>query len=238
MSNTRFLRPGRRRGTRVPALRSEDRDHRNGSFLAGRPGSPEALLCAPAPRRDGFSEPAVLPGESVGNAPLLTDSGMPSLSARMFALVLADDAKRSPHRNCAPDRIETSPLRAILCILNGMLAYAATSEIHSRHSLAVAVIRSTEERHIEIPPHEECEVLVGLGMRTIADGRTLLLCSPSLLRNENITVTGEAAEWVGRLRGQADTPLLLAVDGTGLISLRDETRPNAAAVLRRLRADG
>ena len=46
-----------------------------------------------------------------------------------------------------------------------VLAYAASSEIHSRHPLAEAVIRSTEERHIEIPPHEECEVLVGLGMR-------------------------------------------------------------------------
>ncbi|WAM19434.1 heavy metal translocating P-type ATPase [Rhodococcus sp. JS3073] len=121
-----------------------------------------------------------------------------------------------------------------------VLAYAASSEIHSRHPLAAAVIRSTEERHIAIPPHEECEVLVGLGMRTIADGRTLLLGSPSLLRNENITVTDEAADWVSRLRGHAETPLLLAVDGTlvGLISLRDEARPNAAAVLRKLRADG
>ena len=121
-----------------------------------------------------------------------------------------------------------------------VLAYAASSEIHSRHPLAAAVIRSTEERHIAIPPHEECEVLVGLGMRTIADGRTLLLGSPSLLRTENITVTDDAAQWVSRLRGHAETPLLLAVDGTliGLISLRDETRPNAAAVLRKLRADG
>jgi cation-transporting P-type ATPase C len=59
-----------------------------------------------------------------------------------------------------------------------VLAYAASSEIHSRHPLAEAVIRSTEERHISIPPHEECEVLVGLGMRTWADGRTLLLGSP------------------------------------------------------------
>jgi len=42
-----------------------------------------------------------------------------------------------------------------------VLAYAASSEIHSRHPLAQAVIRSTEERHIEIPPHEECEVLLG-----------------------------------------------------------------------------
>lgn len=58
-----------------------------------------------------------------------------------------------------------------------VLAYAASSEIHSRHPLVEAVIRSTEDRHIAIPPHEECEVLVGLGMRTKADGRTLLLGS-------------------------------------------------------------
>ena len=120
-----------------------------------------------------------------------------------------------------------------------VLAYAASSEIHSRHPLAEAVIRSTEERHISIPPHEECEVLVGLGMRTRADGRTLLLGSPSLLRAENVEVSATAADWVGRLRKHAETPLLLAVDGilVGLISLRDEVRPEAADVLHRLRAN-
>ena len=55
-----------------------------------------------------------------------------------------------------------------------VLGYAASSEVHSRHPLAQAVIRSTEERHVYIPPHEECEVLLGLGMRTQADGRLLL----------------------------------------------------------------
>ncbi|OZD07376.1 copper-translocating P-type ATPase [Rhodococcus sp. 06-235-1A] len=121
-----------------------------------------------------------------------------------------------------------------------VLAYAASSEIHSRHPLAEAVIRSTEERHIVIPPHEECEVLVGLGMRTVADGRTLLLGSPSLLRSENVAVSDHAAEWVSRLQRQAETPLLLAVDGVlvGLISLRDEVRSNALHVLNALRADG
>ncbi|OBH08006.1 copper-translocating P-type ATPase [Mycobacterium sp. E2699] len=121
-----------------------------------------------------------------------------------------------------------------------VLAYAASSEIHSRHPLAEAVIRSTEERHISIPPHEECEVLVGLGMRTWADGRTLLLGSPSLLRAEKVRVSKKASQWVDRLRRQAETPLLLAVDGTlvGLISLRDEVRPEAADVLGQLRANG
>ena len=121
-----------------------------------------------------------------------------------------------------------------------VLAYAASSEIHSRHPLAEAVIRSTEERHITIPPHEECEVLVGLGMRTWADGRTLLLGSPALLRAEKVKVSKKASDWVDKLRRQAETPLLLAVDGTlvGLISLRDEVRPEAAEVLKKLRANG
>ncbi|PJE20785.1 MAG: copper-translocating P-type ATPase, partial [Mycobacterium sp.] len=121
-----------------------------------------------------------------------------------------------------------------------VLAYAASSEIHSRHPLAEAVIRSTEERHISIPPHEECEVLVGLGMRTWADGRTLLLGSPGLLRAEKVKVSKKAQEWVDRLRRQAETPLLLAVDGAlvGLISLRDEVRPDAAEVLNQLRDSG
>ncbi|MEB3050362.1 manganese-exporting P-type ATPase CtpC [Mycolicibacter sp. MYC123] len=121
-----------------------------------------------------------------------------------------------------------------------VLAYAASSEIHSRHPLAEAVIRSTEERHISIPPHEQCEVLVGLGMRTWADGQILLLGSPSLLRAEKVRVSKKATEWVDKLRKQAETPLLLAVDGTlvGLISLRDEVRPEAAEVLTKLRANG
>lgn len=121
-----------------------------------------------------------------------------------------------------------------------VLAYAASSELHSRHPLAEAVIRSTEERRITIPPHEECEVLVGLGMRTWADGRTLLLGSSSLLRSERVRVSKKAADWVDKLRRQAETPLLLAVDGTlvGLISLRDEIRPEAVDVLQRLRATG
>jgi cation-transporting P-type ATPase C len=121
-----------------------------------------------------------------------------------------------------------------------VLAYAASSEIHARHPLAQAVIRSTKERRIEIPPHEECEVLVGLGMRTRADGRTLLLGSPSLLRQEKVRVTKKASAWVEELRGRAETPLLLAVDGklVGLVSLRDEVRAESAAVLDELRASG
>ncbi len=121
-----------------------------------------------------------------------------------------------------------------------ILAYAASSEIHSNHPLAQAVIRSTEERHITIPPHEECEVLLGLGMRTQADGRTLLLGTPELFTDQDVDLGDEALSWVERLSREAETPLLLAVDATlvGLVSLRDTVREEATAVLEALRADG
>ncbi|HEY2100766.1 MAG TPA: cation-translocating P-type ATPase, partial [Pseudonocardia sp.] len=121
-----------------------------------------------------------------------------------------------------------------------VLAYAASSEIHSRHPLAKAVIRSTEERHIEIPPHEECEVLLGQGMRVLKDGRTMLIGSRELLRRQGVPVSRRAADWVRRLQRATETPLLLAVDGTlvGLLSLRDTVRPESRAVLDALRADG
>jgi manganese/zinc-transporting P-type ATPase C len=122
-----------------------------------------------------------------------------------------------------------------------ILAYAASSEIHSRHPLAEAVIRSTEERHIEIPTHAECEVIVGLGMRTRSDdGRELLLGSPSLLEKHGVAIGQDAIGWVDRLRKNSETPLLLAVEGelVGLVSLSDELRPEARGVLDALRTDG
>ncbi|MBB4683280.1 heavy metal translocating P-type ATPase [Amycolatopsis jiangsuensis] len=121
-----------------------------------------------------------------------------------------------------------------------VLAHAASSEIHSRHPLAQAVIRSTEERRIRIPPHEECEVLLGQGMRVASDGRVLLIGSAELLRGEGVELPDEAGRWVAKLREAAETPLLLAVDGrlTGLVSLRDTVRPEAREVLEALRADG
>ena len=121
-----------------------------------------------------------------------------------------------------------------------VLAFAASSEIHSRHPLAEALIRSTEERHIEIPAHEQCEVVVGMGMRTFAGDRTLLLGNQPLLETENVDLSDDALAWIDRLQRQAETPLLLAVDGVlvGLVSLRDEVRPEAVEVVARLRDSG
>ena len=76
-----------------------------------------------------------------------------------------------------------------------VLGYAASSEVHSRHPLAQAVIRSTEVRHVFIPPHEVCEFLLGLGMRTQADGRALLLFNEALMAGEWVSVCDDVHVW-------------------------------------------
>jgi len=71
-------------------------------------------------------------------------------------------------------------------------------------------------RHIEIPPHEECEVLVGLGIRTWADGKTLLLGSASLLHQDGARVTKTASDWVTKLRRLRFEGHVVAMVGDGV----------------------
>jgi cation-transporting P-type ATPase C len=121
-----------------------------------------------------------------------------------------------------------------------VLAYAASSEIHAKHPLAQAVIRHTEEQRVEIPPHEECEVLLGLGMRVVAGGDRLLLGSPQLMRRYDVPVSAEAVEWIERMWEAAETPLCLAHNGVlvGMIGITDELRPEAGETVAALRALG
>ena len=121
-----------------------------------------------------------------------------------------------------------------------VLALAASGEIHARHPLAQAVVRHTAERHIEIPLHEQCEVVLGMGMRADLQGNRLLVGSPSLMRQYGVALTPEAEIWVHRLRGEGATVVCLAhnEDLVGILGIADAIRPEAATVLAKLQVLG
>jgi len=121
-----------------------------------------------------------------------------------------------------------------------VLALAASSEIHVRHPLAEAVVRHTAERRIEIPVHEECEVLIGQGVRADLHGNRLLVGSPAFLASEGVGLGGEAAERLERMRAGGEIVVCLASNGAlvGLIGVTDTVRPESARVLAELRALG
>jgi cation-transporting P-type ATPase C len=123
-----------------------------------------------------------------------------------------------------------------------VLAYAASSEVHVRHPLAQAVVRHTTEAAIEIPLHEECEVLLGLGMRVVAGGDRLLLGSPRLMARFGVPVDEDAAAWIKRLEAAAETPICLAHNQrlVGMLGVTDAVRvgaPEVTAELRRIGID-
>ena len=121
-----------------------------------------------------------------------------------------------------------------------VLALAASGEIHARHPLAQAVIRHTEERHIEIPLHEMCEVVLGMGMRADLEGNRILVGSPALMIRDGVIVSRSAEGWIRRLRGQAKTVLCVAHNGRliGVVAVTDAVRAESPLVVEHLRALG
>jgi cation-transporting P-type ATPase C len=121
-----------------------------------------------------------------------------------------------------------------------LLSLAASGELHSPHPLGLAVVRHTRERELEIPEHEECELLVGRGMRADVRGNRILIGSRRLLHDFGLMVPLETDERVGELRDQGETVLYVGVNDrfAGLIGVADLVRPEAQAALNALRRTG
>jgi manganese/zinc-transporting P-type ATPase C len=121
-----------------------------------------------------------------------------------------------------------------------ILALAASGEVHSRHPLALAVVRHAEERALEIPVHEECEILVGQGVRADMRGNRILVGSARLLAQFGLSVPPRAAEFAERLNQSGETPLFVAYNAqtVGVVGIADQLRPETTAALAAVRALG
>ncbi|MGW6602527.1 heavy metal translocating P-type ATPase [Streptomyces sp. NPDC055036] len=118
-----------------------------------------------------------------------------------------------------------------------VLSLAASGEMHARHPLADAIVRgAAEQRHLQIPLHEACEVLLGMGVRAELNGNRLLVGSPALLRQHGLSLPEEAQPWVDRLRASGETAVCLAHDSRliGMLGLSDTIRDGASTAVRQL----
>ncbi|APR79070.1 Lead, cadmium, zinc and mercury transporting ATPase [Minicystis rosea] len=121
-----------------------------------------------------------------------------------------------------------------------VLSLAATGELHSQHPLALAVVRHAEAREIVIQPHEECEILVGRGMRADWEGNVVLVGNRRLMEQFDIEVSAVAEARYAEHAAEGETMMYVAHQGrlVGLIGVRDKLRPDAATALAQLRNEG
>ncbi|MBM3461404.1 MAG: cation-translocating P-type ATPase [Armatimonadetes bacterium] len=121
-----------------------------------------------------------------------------------------------------------------------ILMLAGTGELHSQHPLALAVLKHLNERELLCPPHEECEVLVGRGMRADVSGARVLVGSQRLMEEFEIVLSQEAVDHVATFSDRGETVLFVARNDAliGMLGVADVVREDALNLLERLRELG
>ncbi len=120
----------------------------------------------------------------------------------------------------------------------GVQPRVAVLELQSAHPLARAVVA-----HFGVQPAlavADIQQTVGGGLAAQVGRRALLVGSPAFVAQRLGTLPSAAQAWVAQLTAQAWTPVLVAEDGVVVAAMGfgDPVRPEAAACLRALEAEG
>ncbi|MEB3221720.1 MAG: heavy metal translocating P-type ATPase [Candidatus Sericytochromatia bacterium] len=120
-----------------------------------------------------------------------------------------------------------------------LLAVAAALEVGSEHPLAAAVVRAAREQGLALPAAEGFEAVPGAGVRGRVAGRRTWLGTEAFVREAGLDPAPVAA-WLDALADAAKTPVIVADEGgvRGVLAIADAPKPEAAAVVRALRAQG
>jgi Cd2+/Zn2+-exporting ATPase len=123
-----------------------------------------------------------------------------------------------------------------------LLQTAAVAENLSEHPIAKAVAAKAREQKLEVPEPDSFENVPGQGVRTVWDGSAILVGTERLMEGTGLTVPAALSTLRDRLENEGKT-VLLAYGGPqkawlGAIGVADQLRPNAAAIIQKLREAG
>jgi cation-transporting P-type ATPase C len=121
-----------------------------------------------------------------------------------------------------------------------VLSLAANGELHSQHPLALAVLKYAHDRQIVIPLHDECEILVGRGVRADWAGNRILVGTGQMLQQFGVSVPAAAEARHASYTAAGESVMYVAHQDQliGLIGVRDKVRPEAVSAVTQLSAMG
>lgn len=119
-----------------------------------------------------------------------------------------------------------------------ILALAAAVEQQSEHPLALALVRAAKSAQLALPAVEQFRAKPGGGVEAMLDGKRILIGSPSFVAT--VLTSGTIPAIVEDLESQGKTVVLLTLQGQveACLAIADQIRPEAAAVMGRLREWG
>jgi Cu2+-exporting ATPase len=120
-----------------------------------------------------------------------------------------------------------------------LLGLAAAAETRLHHPVAEALRTRARELVVNMPPCDETQYHVGLGVEGQVNGYYLHVGSERFMRHSGIQIAAAAADRAA-LDRNGYSCLYIAVDGKlgGLIAYADKVRPESRAVISRLHAMG
>ncbi len=118
-----------------------------------------------------------------------------------------------------------------------VLKTAACLETNSSHPLAGAVIRESEEKGIDAAGAENFTEYPGRGIEGELNGIRCFAGTLQFMKDNNISLSVEAAEKAHETEQQGETAILIARDNTviGVIGIADPLRNDSVSAVRRLK---
>lgn len=120
-----------------------------------------------------------------------------------------------------------------------ILQLAASSQMHYKHPMTLAVLNKVHESEIEIPQHENTEMIIGHGVKARINGDEILVGSHHFM--EDYTVEHEMGhEEEERMLTKGESVLFVACNRRliGLMGVEDRLKESASEALLALKALG
>jgi Cu2+-exporting ATPase len=120
-----------------------------------------------------------------------------------------------------------------------VLALAAAAEERLTHPISEAIVRAAKTRGVAIPERDASHYVIGLGVEASVEGETVLVGCERFMKSKGVTMRRTARGARPEAEGGA-SPIFVAADGEliGVLVCSDPVRPEAADVVRGLRARG
>ena len=120
------------------------------------------------------------------------------------------------------------------------LALIASLETMSEHPIAQAILQKAREASLVFSSASDVRIHRGAGIGGSVNCHSILVGSCQLLRSQQIEVEGTPEERAAAWEREGFTVVFCAVDRVlaGMLALGDRARPDTAALVRTLRADG
>ena len=112
---------------------------------------------------------------------------------------------------------------------DSLLQITASAEKGSEHPLGDAIVKSAEDKGLELYPIEHFESITGQGINATIQGKQLLIGNIRLMQEMDIAVEAVLKD-ADTLAAQGKTPMYIALDSklAGIIAVADVVKPGSA----------